>query len=108
MKSHKITLGYTVSVPPYVRKAMFSRTLNNDDVLAKIEKPVLITHGGADSIVKPATANLHKASLAHAEIHMPDNAGHACFWEDAADFNRRQRAFSGSLSPHKRARQIAS
>ena len=34
-----LMLGYTVSVPPYVRQALFSRSLDNDDLLSKIRKP---------------------------------------------------------------------
>lgn len=92
-----LMLGYNLSVPPYVRQALFSRSFNNDDLLPKISKPVLITHGVDDAIVKPAVVDQHKASMAHAQIHVMANAGHAPFWDDAASFNRRLRAFSESL-----------
>jgi non-heme chloroperoxidase len=42
-----LMLGYNVSVPSYVRQGLFSRSFNNDDLLPKIRKPVLITHGAA-------------------------------------------------------------
>ena len=93
-----LMLGYNVSVPPAVRQALFSRTVNNDDILLKIQKPVLITHGANDAVVKPAAANKLKTFMSHAEVQMMENAGHAPFWDDAADFNRRQREFSESLS----------
>src|SRR5713226_2184646 len=48
-----LMLGYNVSVPPYVRQALFSRSFDNDDLLPRIRKPVLITHGADDAIVKP-------------------------------------------------------
>jgi non-heme chloroperoxidase len=92
-----LMLGYNVSVPPYVRQALFSRSFDNDDLLPKIRKPVLITHGCDDAVVKPAAVDQHKASMAHAQIQMMANAGHACFWDDAAAFNRRLRAFAESL-----------
>ena len=92
-----LMLGYNVSVPPYVRQALFSRSFDNDDLLPKIRKPVLITHGADDAVVKPAVVDQHKAGMAHAQIHMMANAGHAPFWDDAASFNRRLRAFSESL-----------
>ena len=63
-----LTLGYNVSVPPYVRQALFSRSLDNDDLLRRIRKPVLITHGVEDMIVKPIAADQHKAGLAHAQV----------------------------------------
>jgi non-heme chloroperoxidase len=92
-----LMLGSSVSVPPYVRQALFSRSLDNDDLLRRMRKPVLITQGLADEVVKPAAADQHKASIAHAQIQMMANAGHALFWEDAAAFNRQLRAFADSL-----------
>jgi pimeloyl-ACP methyl ester carboxylesterase len=92
-----LMLGYNVSVPPYVRQALFSRSFDNDDLLPKIRKPVLITHGAEDAIVRPSVVDQHKAGIAHAQIHIMANAGHAPFWEDATAFNQRLRAFCESL-----------
>jgi pimeloyl-ACP methyl ester carboxylesterase len=92
-----LMLGFNLSVPPYVRQALLSRSVDNDDLLAKIRKPVLITHGVDDAIVRPAVVDQHKASLPHAQVHMMANAGHAPFWDDPASFNRRLQAFSDSL-----------
>ncbi len=92
-----LMLGYNVSVPPYVRQALFSRSFDNDDLLPKLRKPVLITHGAGDAIVKPSAVDQHKAGVAHAQIHMMANAGHASFWDDAPAFNGRLRAFCESL-----------
>jgi non-heme chloroperoxidase len=101
-----LMLGYNVSVPPYVRQALFSRSLSNDDILPKIRKPLLITHGAADAVVKPSAVSQHKASVAHAEVQMMENAGHACFWDDAASFKRRQRSFCESLSQKVQASRV--
>jgi non-heme chloroperoxidase len=90
-------LGYNLSVPPFVRQALFSRAFDNDDVLSRIRKPVLITHGTEDAIVKPAIVDQHKAAVAHAHVHMMPNTGHAPFWEDATSFNQRVRTFAESL-----------
>ncbi|HEX7961454.1 MAG TPA: alpha/beta hydrolase [Terriglobales bacterium] len=98
-----LMLGYNISVPPYVRQALLSRSINNDDILPTIRKPVLITHGAQDAIVKPSVVNLHKAAMPHAQIHMMDKVGHACFWDDAASFNHRQRDFAKSLGQATRA-----
>lgn len=89
-------LGYNVSVPPYVRQAMLSRSFDNDDLLPLIRKPVLITHGTADAIVKPAAVDQHKAAMPHAQVHLAET-GHAAFWDDSAGFNERLRAFCESL-----------
>ena len=92
-----LMLGYNVSVPPYVRQALFSRSFDNDDLLPRIGKPVLITHGADDAIVKPAAVDQHKAGITHAQIQMMANAGHAPFWDDATAFNQRLRMFAESL-----------
>ncbi len=92
-----LMLGYNVSVPPHVRQALFSRVIDNDDLLPKIRKPVLITHGADDAVLKPSVVDRHKARMPHAQIHMMANAGHAPFWDDAVAFNRRLRAFAENL-----------
>jgi non-heme chloroperoxidase len=92
-----LMMGYNVSVPPYVRQALLSRLLNNDDLLPKIRKPVLIMHGADDAIVKPAAADQHKAGMTHAQVQMMTKAGHAPFWDDPPTFNRGIRAFAESL-----------
>jgi non-heme chloroperoxidase len=91
-----LMLGYSVSVPPYVRQALLSRSLDNDDVLGRIRKPALITHGAQDSVVKPIAADQHKARLPHAQFDLMANVGHAPFWESSAVFNARLRKFSAS------------
>ena len=88
-----LMLGYSVSVPPYVRRALFSRSFTNDDLLPKIRRPVLITQASDDAIVKPAAAQIHGAAIPKAEIHLMPNAGHAAFWNDAPAYNRRLREF---------------
>jgi len=88
-----LMLGYIVSVPPHVRQALLSRALDNDDLLPRIRKPALITHGAKDAIVKLEVVDQHKAGFAHAQIHIMPNVGHAPFWEDSSAFNERLRAF---------------
>ena len=92
-----LMLGYNVSVPPYVRQALLSRSFDNDDLLPRMRKPVLITHGADDAVVKPSVVEQHKVGLPHAQTHLMANAGHASFWDDAAAFNRRLREFAEGL-----------
>jgi non-heme chloroperoxidase len=92
-----LMLGYSVAVPPYVRQGLFARVFDNDDLLPKIRKPVLITHGARDAIVKPAVVEQHKAAMKHAQIQLMPSAGHAAFWDDADGFNKRLHAFCDSL-----------
>jgi pimeloyl-ACP methyl ester carboxylesterase len=90
-------LGYSVSVPPYVRQALFSRSFDNDDLLPKLRKPVLITHGTDDAVVKSAVIDQQMVRITSARIRMMANAGHACFWNDAAAYNRCLQEFAEAL-----------
>jgi non-heme chloroperoxidase len=92
-----LMLGYNVAVPPYVRQGLLSRSFDNDDLLPKLRKPVLITHGAADAVVKGAAVEQHKAAMPHAQVQVMAKTGHAPFWDDAAGFNARLRAFCASL-----------
>lgn len=87
-------LDYNLSVPAYVRRGLFSRTLDNADILPGIHKPVLSLQGEHDAVVKPAALEHHKAELPHAQILVMPNAGHAAFWDDAPAFNQHLRNFS--------------
>ncbi len=90
-------LEYNLSVPPYVRQGMFSRAFDNDDLLPELRKPVLVTHGAGDAVVKPAVVDQQLSAVTHAQVHLMANAGHAPFWDDAPTFNRRLREFAESL-----------
>jgi len=90
-------LGYNASVPPFVRQALFSRTLDNDDLLPTIRKPVLITHGALDAVVRPSIVEQHRRLVPHAEIHVMADAGHAPFHDDSSAFNRRLSAFADDV-----------
>jgi pimeloyl-ACP methyl ester carboxylesterase len=92
-----LILGYNVSVPPYVRQGLFSRSLDNDDLLPTIRKPVLITHGTEEAIVKPSAVDQHRAGIPHAQVQMIPHAGHATFWEDASAFNEGLKSFAASM-----------
>jgi non-heme chloroperoxidase len=82
-----LMLGYNVSVPPYVRQALFSRSFDNDDLLPTLRKPVLITHGTKDAVVKPEVIERQMGRMTSAKVRMLAT-GHACFWDDAAAYNQ--------------------
>ncbi|HTT02459.1 MAG TPA: alpha/beta hydrolase [Steroidobacteraceae bacterium] len=89
-------LGYNVRVPPYVRQALFSRAFDNDDLLPRLTKPALITHGTADAVVKPTVIEQQMRRIPSAKVHMIES-GHACFWDEAATYNESLRAFAQTL-----------
>jgi pimeloyl-ACP methyl ester carboxylesterase len=99
-------LGYNVIVPPYVREALFSRQLLNDDVLRGMQKPALITHGEQDAIgLVDTTARVHMELLPNAQLSLYPNVGHAPFLEDYERFNRELREFALSVAVVVEARQ---
>ena len=67
-------LGYNLAVPG-VRQALFSRSLDNDDLMPKLRKPVLVVHGAKDAIVRPSVVDQHAASLAQAQVCVMPNVG---------------------------------
>ena len=89
-------LGYSLSVPPYVRQALLSRAFDNDDLLPRLRKPALITHGVDDAIVKPAVIQQQLSAIRSAKIQMMAT-GHACFWDDPAAYNASLRDFADGL-----------
>jgi non-heme chloroperoxidase len=88
-----LMLGFNVSVPPYVRQGLFSRSFDNDDLLPKIRKPVLITHGGADAVVSLAVNDKQMSRISNTQMHVIANAGHGCFRDEPAAYNQRLRKF---------------
>jgi len=89
-----LALGYNVSVPSYVRQGLFSRAFDNDDLLPRIRKPVLITHGDADAVVSVDVIERQMSRIATMQKHVMANAGHASFWDEPADYNQRLRKFA--------------
>ena len=91
-------LGYNAAVPPHVREALFSRVVENDDLLSKIKKPVLVTQGSLDGLVKTEMAHHIAKKMPHARVSMYDGIGHATFWENPERFNRDLAEFAASLA----------
>ena len=87
-------LGYNLSTPPYVRQAMFSRSSDNDDLLPKLRKPLLITQGTDDKIVRVRAAEEIKSAVPHATLVLMEGVGHAVFREEPERFNQRLRDFA--------------
>ena len=90
-------LGFNVTVPPFVRQALFARAIDNDDLLPTIRKPLLITHGAQDAAVRLDVVEQTHQLVPHAEIQVIPDAGHASFGDDAASFNRRLGGFADAI-----------
>lgn len=90
-------LGYNCNTPSAVRLGLFSRELDNDDVLAAIRVPTLVVHGSEDEILLPA-ASQHIAGLVKGStLHIEPGVAHAVFREAPAAFNRLLADFTAPL-----------
>jgi pimeloyl-ACP methyl ester carboxylesterase len=87
-------LGLNLMTPPRVRKALFDRTMGNDDVLAGITVPVLVTQGERDIIVHPDSGRHIAALVPGARSSFYSDAGHAVFFDAAERFNRELAEFA--------------
>jgi pimeloyl-ACP methyl ester carboxylesterase len=90
-------LGFTAMVPPHVRRSLFSRQLDNEDVIKSLRKPVLLTYGERDAIVLPSLGR-HLAQIApEARLSLYADTGHSPFWEAPDRFNRELHHFVESI-----------
>jgi pimeloyl-ACP methyl ester carboxylesterase len=89
-------LGYNLSVPAYVRQGMFSRAFDNDDLLPRLQKPALITHGIDDKVVKSTVIDQQMSRIGSVNVRMMAT-GHACFWDDAPGYNKSLAQFVAHL-----------
>lgn len=93
-------VGDMLRVPPRVRKALFKRDVGSADVLAAIDVPVLITHGTADTVVAPASAEYAAGKISTPIVRWFEEAGHMPFVERGAEFNAALLEFAGSVAGH--------
>jgi len=89
----EIMLAYNMAVPPRVRKALRSRTINPGDMLPKLGLPVLVTHGAVDDVSLVARSHYSAETIPGATLSIFENIGHSPFWEDAPRYNRELAAF---------------
>jgi non-heme chloroperoxidase len=80
--------GSAMTVPAVIRLAMFSRVLDNDDVLAQIRVPTLVVHGTADRVVRFSAGEHTAATVRGATLLGYEGAGHAPHIDEAGRFNR--------------------
>jgi pimeloyl-ACP methyl ester carboxylesterase len=92
-----LVLGTAAAAPPRVRQGLLNRTLDYDDLLARLRTPVLITHGLEDEVILPVMADHHASTIRHARTSYYPGVGHAPFWEDPERFNADLRTFAASL-----------
>ena len=87
-------LGACLSVPPAVRGALFRRNFGSEDVLAGLDKPVLIVHGTADRVIDPSAAEYALGKIPGAVVRWFADGGHLPFAESAEEFDAVLRRFA--------------
>lgn len=92
-EDYEAALCWNIVVSPKVRGALVTRVIDSDDVLSKMEKPVLMTHGRRDTVVLPAMGEHILKTCRTSKASWYDEAAHAPFLEDPARFNRELAAF---------------
>lgn len=80
-------ISWNMVVPAKVRAALLARQIDSDDVLARIDVPVLVTHGEKDTVVLPAMGRHLLAMCPAATASWYSITGHAPFMESPARFN---------------------
>jgi pimeloyl-ACP methyl ester carboxylesterase len=87
-------LCWNMVVPPEVRLALISREIQNEDVLAGLSVPVLVTHGTEDAIVLPSMAEHTLEHCRTATVSWYEGVGHMPFIESAQRFDRELAGFT--------------
>jgi pimeloyl-ACP methyl ester carboxylesterase len=86
-----------LAVTPYVRKAMSGRTLDNSDLVGRLQMPVLFVLGDGDRTATPAGVNSLIAQLPAARLSVYPDTGHMPFIERRERFNAELAAFAASV-----------
>jgi non-heme chloroperoxidase len=81
-------LASSMTVPARVRANLAARAIDCDDVLRRLEVPLLVSHGRADTTVLPAMAEHVVATCRVAEPSWYDGVGHTPHLEEPERFNR--------------------
>jgi len=90
-------LAASMTVPARVRANLAARAIDCDDVLRKLEVPLLVSQGRRDRVVLPAMAEHVLATCRTAEPSWYDDVGHVPHLEAPERFNRELAALTRRL-----------
>jgi pimeloyl-ACP methyl ester carboxylesterase len=82
---------------PATRLALFSRSINNDDVLSAIAIPTLAIHGSQDQIVLQASSQYIVSKVPGARLEVLEGASHCSFADQPVRFNNILADFANSV-----------
>jgi non-heme chloroperoxidase len=86
-REFELAIGWNMLVHPKVRANLLAREEDFRPEYARLNKPLMVSYGGADTVVLPAMAQAIKAAAPACSLSEYPNVGHAPFLEDAARFN---------------------
>ncbi|MET8799764.1 alpha/beta hydrolase [Nocardia sp. NPDC004568] len=86
--------GASLATPPFVRKALFYRSVDNTETLRTLDVPVLVLHGSADPVVPVADGRYIAATAPLGRASIWEGAQHGLFIEDPARFSDEIRKFA--------------
>jgi pimeloyl-ACP methyl ester carboxylesterase len=89
-------LAVPLSVPPFVRAALFQRDVANEDLLRSLDVPVLLVHGADDAVVDPRATEYAAALIPDSTTRIYPGVGHMPFAERAEEFRADLAAFVAS------------
>ncbi len=85
--------GASLATPPFVRKALFYRSVDNTETLRGLDIPVLVLHGEADPVVPVADGRYIAETAPRGRASIWTGAQHGLFIEDPARFVAEVREF---------------
>jgi pimeloyl-ACP methyl ester carboxylesterase len=89
-------LAFNMIVPAAIRAFILGRPPETTEALARLQCPVLVTHGRQDPIILTAMAEFVARTVKGARLSLYDDAGHSPFFEDAPRFNAELAEFAGA------------
>jgi pimeloyl-ACP methyl ester carboxylesterase len=91
-------LAFNMVTSPAIRKLIVGRSVNEGDMLAKIDVPTLLTHGTEDRLLLPSMSSFAATKIPNAQLSVYEGIGHSPFYEQAARYNAELLAFVKKVS----------
>jgi Predicted hydrolases or acyltransferases (alpha/beta hydrolase superfamily) len=100
-KNFYFFLGLSSIVPSYVREAIIKRKVSYNQLLAKINVPILLTHGIEDEILSASQSIENSKIIKNSKLSLYENTGHSPFWEKPIKFNKELVSFISDCYKNK-------
>lgn len=92
-------IGFNMMTPAKVRGYMGGRATPYEEILKRLQVPVLVTHGEEDKVVLIAVGRYTLKTVPCAKGSFYPGIGHSPFWEDTERFNKELTEFVKLANP---------